>query len=630
MITRSLARRTLLVVLLGMSLTLSTLLTALPAAADKIDPGMPFDQRETIEQPTEEIEPPDPGSQGPECRAADCHPPQEGKCDPSSKACPPGGSDSPKRDLHGNGNDPPGPLSTWNLRLYLDPRDVFGNPYWIDPSSDPTGRYPVQVTIDDGITTTTLTVWCNSGAAPGWCDLIGPYSHPPKSVIIDSPGLLASHWMVVSGPGTYSHTDLVACGNPCEIPIVLQIKDLFIYLEKFWYGPEPPGSSATYTIDTGLGTFTITCPGTASREDCTPYPLVIENWALADPSDRWIAVQETGLPADWEAVEQFGLGFWDGSEPPRSGYGYSDFGPQGDWWLQGGSLYIETLNLNTADPQPPAGETLILEFRKAWVGGSPPNSPATIQLTFYPEGHWLHQVRTFTCPGTAAVETCYQINFPFSGDEDDFFANFTMTITELSGPPGWTPTDNFGTYDAIGLFELLGCTPDDCPDIPPACYVPDKEGPPILTCTITLTNQALSGGGGGGSGDEGGGGSGGQGGGSGGGGGSGDEGGGGSGGQGGGQSGGNGSGTGAGSGSGQWGHGNATADDPGIRGNQQHSDDSATWFSGDTEFAQNAAHQVLPRTGYTARPVAWLLLSLLAIVPAATGVIASRVTRRPS
>ncbi|WP_448574530.1 hypothetical protein [Thermomicrobium sp.] len=433
--------------------------------------------------------------------------------------------------------------------------------------------------------------------------------------MIDPPGLLPPSWRVVSGPGTYSYIDLLACGNPCQIPIVLQIKDLSIHLTKFWYGPEPPGSPATYTIDTGLGTFTITCPGTSSREYCTPYPLILEDWALADPADRWIRVQETGLPPDWEAVEQFGLGYWDGSEPPRSGYTYYDFGPQGDWWLEGGSFYILTVNLNTADPQPPNDAVgLVLEFRKEWVGAAPPNAPAQIQLTFYPEGHWLHQVRTFTCPGTAAVETCYQINFPYTSDEDDFFANFTMTITELSGPPGWTPTGNFGTYDAIGLLGLLGCTPDDCPNIPRACRLSDKEGPPILICSINLTNQGPSGGGGdpgGGSGD-------------------GNEGDSGSASGAGGGSGGQGGGIGS-NGNGQSSSGNATSDPSDReRPERRASDDTATWAAEDTAFEQNTAHQVLPRTGFAARPVAWWLLSLLAIVPAATGVIASRVSRRPS
>jgi hypothetical protein len=64
----------------------------------------------------------------------------------------------------------------------------------------------------------------------------------------------------MSGPGTYNASDLLVCGNPCQIPIVLQLEDLEIHLQKFWYGPALPSTGATYTLETGMGTFTLTCP----------------------------------------------------------------------------------------------------------------------------------------------------------------------------------------------------------------------------------------------------------------------------------------------------------------------------------------------------------------------------------
>jgi hypothetical protein len=113
-------------------------------------------------------------------------------------------------------------------------------------------------------------------------------------------------------------TSLV-CGNPCQIPIVLQLEDLAIHLRKFWYGPALPSTGATYTLETGMGTFTLTCPADAPEEECLPYPLVLEDWIDLDPDDRWITLNEETLPADWVAVEEYGLGSWDGSEPPGAG-----------------------------------------------------------------------------------------------------------------------------------------------------------------------------------------------------------------------------------------------------------------------------------------------------------------------
>ncbi|MBO9386412.1 MAG: hypothetical protein J7453_08245, partial [Thermomicrobium sp.] len=417
---------------------------------------------------------------GPECKGTAC----KDQSDPN-------GSTKGSRDT------PPGPLSRWDLKLYLEPRDVFGNPSWINPSSDPSSRYPVQVTIDDGVSPTTVTTWCNYGGPVGWCDWIGPFSGLPLTVTIDPPGLLTDSWRVISGPGTYSASDLAACGNPCYFPIVLQLKDLEIHLRKFWYGPELPSTGATYTLETGMGIFTLTCPADAPEEECLPYPLILEDWIDLDPDDRWITLNEVTLPADWVAVEEYGLGSWDGSEPPGAGYCYN-FGPGDRWILCGNALEIRTVNLNTRDPQPPAGEFFVLEFRKAWIGPSLPTSGATIQVTFWPEDHWLHQTRTFTCPGSAPSEVCFQMNFPRPLEDSDF-ADFVMSITEVGGPPGWTPGGAFGSYDFLGLLELLGCDGFDCGDLPPACGWPSKEpeGPPI--CTIDLTNTLNASGGGGGS-----------------------------------------------------------------------------------------------------------------------------------
>jgi hypothetical protein len=201
-----------------------------------------------------------------------------------------------------------------------------------------------------------------------------------------------------------------------------------------------------------MGTFTLTCPAGDHLENCSPYPLVLEDWIDLDPDDRWITLNEETLPADWVAVAEYGLGSWDGSEPPtRGGYCYYDFGPDDRWRLCGNALSIRTVNLNTRDPQPPAeSEFFVLEFRKAWIGPSRPTSGATIQVTFWPEGHWLHQTRTFTCPGSAPSEVCFRMNFPAPFEENDL-ADFVMSITEVGGPPGWTPGGAFGSYDLLGL-----------------------------------------------------------------------------------------------------------------------------------------------------------------------------------
>jgi hypothetical protein len=460
------------------ALVLAAFVPLLPTAAEEgVGPGFPPPEKEAGKHET---------GQGTECKGTAC----TDQSDPN---------DFPK----GSSDPPPGPLSNWYLQLYLEPRDLFGNPYQIEPSSDPSSRYPVQVTIDDG---TTVTTWCNSGPAPGWCDLIGPFSGLPLTVTIDPPGLLADSWRVMSGPGTYNASDLLVCGNPCQIPIVLQREDLAIYLRKFWYGPELPSTGATYTLRIGLGTFTLTCPADDHDEACSPYPLVLEDWIDLDPDDRGITLNEVTLPADWVAVAEYGLGSWDGSEPPGAGgYCYSYFGPDDRWLLCGNALSIRTVNLNTRDPQPPAGEFFVLEFRKAWLGPSLPTSGATIQVTFWPAGHWLHQTRTFTCPGSAPSEVCFRMNFPGPFEENEF-ADFVMSITEVGGPPGWTPGGAFGSYDFLGLLELLGCDGFDCGDLPPACRLSPKEpeAPPI--CTIDLTNTLNASGGGGGSSSGGGGG----------------------------------------------------------------------------------------------------------------------------
>ncbi|MBO9352079.1 MAG: hypothetical protein J7449_11450, partial [Thermomicrobium sp.] len=320
------------------ALVLAAFVPLLPTAAeDGVGPGFTPPEKAAGKPET---------GKGPECKGTAC----KDQSDPNG---------SPK----GSRDTPPGPLSDPDpsyLQLYLEPLDVFGNPSWINPSSDaPSGnRYPVQVTIDDGVSPTTVTTWCNYGTV-GWCDWISvPGS--AQTVTIDRPGLLTDSWRVISGPGTYYASDLAACGNPCQIPIVLRLKDLAIYLRKFWYGLELPSDDAIYTLETGMGTFTLTCPAGAHLEDCSPYPLVLEDWIDLTPPNRGITLNEVTLPADWVAVAEYGLGSWDGSEPPTRGvYCYYDFGPDGRWTLCGNALYIQTVNLNTRDPQPPADEFFV-------------------------------------------------------------------------------------------------------------------------------------------------------------------------------------------------------------------------------------------------------------------------------
>jgi uncharacterized membrane protein YgcG len=401
--------------------------------------------------------------------------------------------------------------------------------------------------------------------------------------------LLTDSWRVISGPGTYYASDLLACGNPCQIPIVLQLEDLEIHLQKFWYGPALPSTGATYTLRIGLGTFTLTCAADDHDEACSPYPLVLEDWIDLDPDDRWITLNEVTLPADWVAVEEYGLGSWDGSEPPRAGLCYY-FGPDDRWRLCGNALYIETVNLNTRDPQPPAAESefFVLEFRKAWIGPSRPTSGATIQVTFWPAGHWLHQTRTFTCPGSAPSEVCFRMNFPVPFEGSDF-ADFVMSITEVGGPTGWTPGGAFGSYDFLGLLELLGCDGFDCGDLPPACRLPSKDDPPLPICTIDLTNTLNASGGGGGSSGGGGGGS---------------------------NSGGGGSGSSSG-GSGGTSSDGTQAHDPAAQ-NLEYAD-QATGQERlvDTRASNQSVPQVLPRTGRQWSPAWWIALLAASLAVAA-------------
>jgi hypothetical protein len=173
------------------ALVLAAFVPLLPTAAEEgVGPGFPPPEKEAGKHET---------GKGPECKGTAC----KDQSDPNGSS-------------KGSSDPPPGPLSDpWNLKLYLEPRDVFGNPSWIAPSSDPSSRYPVQVTIDDGVSPTTVTTWCNSGPAPGWCDPIGPFSGLPLTVTIDPPGLLTDSWRVIRGQGTYNASDLAACGNPC-------------------------------------------------------------------------------------------------------------------------------------------------------------------------------------------------------------------------------------------------------------------------------------------------------------------------------------------------------------------------------------------------------------------------------
>jgi len=552
------------------ALVLAAFVPLLPTAAEEgVGPRFPPLEKEAGKPET---------GKGPDCKGTECKDQSDPNGSPTSWSDP-----------------PPGPLSNWSLHLYLDPRDVFGNRSWINPSSDPSSRYPVQVTIDDG---TTVTTWCNYGTAPGSCDWISvPGS--AQTVTIDPPGLLTDSWRVISGPGTYDASDLLRdCGNPCQIPIVLQLEDLEIHLRTFWYGPALPSTGATYTLETGMGTFTLTCPAGAHLEDCSPYPLVLEDWIDLAPPDRGITLNIVTLPDDWVAVGAYGLGSWDGSEPPRVGTGYY-FGPGDRWFLYGNALYIETLNLNTRDPQPPGDEFFVLEFRKAWIGPSRPTSGATIQVTFWPEGHWLRQTRTFTCPGSAPREVCFQMNFPGPAEENDF-ADFVMSITEVGGPPGWTPGGAFGTYDFLGLVRLLGCPSlDECGELPPACREPSKEDPvQVPICTIDLTNTLnASGGGGGSSGDDGGGSSGGDG-------------------------GGGGSSSGGGSGSSSGGGGGTSSDGTQAHHPATQNLEYADQTTGqerltDTRASNQSVPQVLPRTGRQWSPAWWIALLAASLAVAA-------------
>jgi hypothetical protein len=123
---------------------LAAFVPLLPTAAEEgVGPGFPPPEKEAGKHEA---------GKGPECKDTACR----DQSDPN---------DFPKD----SSDPPPGPLSNWSLQLYLKPRDLFGNPSWIAPSSDAPsgGRYPVQVTIDDGVSPTTVTTWCNSGPAPG-------------------------------------------------------------------------------------------------------------------------------------------------------------------------------------------------------------------------------------------------------------------------------------------------------------------------------------------------------------------------------------------------------------------------------------------------------------------------------
>ena len=564
------------------ALVLAAFVPLLPTAAEEgVGPGFP--------PLGKEAEKPETGK-GPECKGTACK-------DQSG----PNGSTKDSSD------PPPGPLSDpdpWSLQLYLEPLDVFGNSFWINPSSHHSSRYPVQVTIDDGASPTTVTTWCHYGGPVGRCDPIGPFSSLPLTVTIDPPGLLTDSWRVISGPGTYYASDLLVCGNPCQIPIVLQLEDLEIHLRKLWYGPAlPTTGGATYTLETSMGPFTLTCPAGAPEEECLPYPLVLEDWIDLAPADRWITLNEVTIPADWVAVAEYGLGSWDGSEPPRVGYCYY-FGPDDRWRLCGNALYIRTVNLNTRDPQPPYAENefFVLEFRKAWIGPSLPTSGATIQVTFWPEDHWLHQTRTFTCPGSAPSEVCFRMNFPAPVEDSDL-ANFVMSITEVGGPPGWTPGGAFGgPYDFLGLLELLGCDGFDCgDDLPPACRWPskDREGPPICTIDLTNTLNASGGGGGSGGGDGGGGGS--------------SSGGGG----GGGSSSGGGRGSSSGGGGGRSSDG-TQAHDPAAQNLEYADQTTGQERLTDTRASNQSVPQVLPRTGRQWSPAWWIAL-LAAALPVAAG-----------
>ncbi|GBD18343.1 hypothetical protein HRbin27_00838 [bacterium HR27] len=365
----------------------------------------------------------------------------------------------------------------WQLTIRKRWLDALGNDFFGPPTT-------LVVTVDGQ----QVEVSCPSGFSPVSCAIL-TFPSRPSQLSVEEPNP-PDGWTVIGGTGDWSNADCPASG--CTVTVRNQLRDLVITVSKVWYAPSPPGSPATLTLETPGGTVALTCQGTANPDSCAPAPVTVPDWAH---NRGPITVREETMPPGWSPWRGFGI--WDGSTATPIGGGgpvqtYS-VGP--GWILFGNNLLILVSNRadrcspedKTCSPtgEPPAG--IWLEFTKLWAGSQPPGQDATVQVTLWPNGHPYHQEFTLTCPGTASPATCSpRVFVPIWSD--DQWHDFVLTITELSGPRGWIPTQGFGSYDFPAFLELLGCPDPDTCDMPKTCYI-DKENGEVVHCVVTLANQ---------------------------------------------------------------------------------------------------------------------------------------------
>lgn len=369
----------------------------------------------------------------------------------------------------------------WQLTLRKRWLDALGNDFVGPPTT-------LLVTVDGQ----QVLVPCPAGFSPVTCATL-TFPSRPSQLIVEEPNP-PDGWTVIGGTGDWSNADCPASG--CTVTVRNQLRDLVITVWKLWNAPSPPGSPATLTLDTPGGPVTLTCPGTANPDSCTPGPVTVPDWAH---NRGPITVREETMPSGWSPWQGFGT--WDGwTATPMGGGGpvqpYS-VGP--GWILVGNNLMISVSNRagrcspddKTCSPTGEPRDGIWLEFTKLWAGSQPPGQDATVQVTLWPEWYPDHQVVTLTCPGTASPATCTpRVFLPLPKVSSDW-RDFVLTITELSGPPGWIPTQGFGSYDFPGFLELLGCPdgdPDKC-DMPKACSFDKETGE--VRCVVTLANQSV-------------------------------------------------------------------------------------------------------------------------------------------
>lgn len=372
-------------------------------------------------------------------------------------------------------------LPPWQLTLQKRWLDALGNDFFGPPTT-------LLVTVDGQ----QVEVSCPAGFSPVTCATL-TFPSRPSQLIVEEPNP-PDGWTVIGGTGDLSNADCPASG--CTVTVRNQLRDLVITVSKLWYAPSPPGSPATLTLDTPAGAVTLTCPGTANPDSCAPGPVTVPDWAQ---NRGPITVREETMPSGWSPWQGFGT--WDGwTATPMGGGGpvqpYS-VGP--GWVLLGNNLMIIVSNRagqcspedKTCSPTGEPRDGIWLEFTKLWAGSQPPGQDATVQVTLWPDGHPDHQVVTLTCPGTASPAACTpRVFLPLPQDTSEW-RNFILTITELSGPRGWIPTQGFGSYDFPGFLELLGCPdgdPDTC-EMPKACSVDKETGE--VRCVVTLANQSV-------------------------------------------------------------------------------------------------------------------------------------------